>query len=151
MSEQWHFVIYWLQKLSSMKNNYKMHNLKLLAIVETFKQWCHYLKNNKYSVEILTDHNNLHEFINIKTLNKKQAQWAVKLLLWSELIGEGGYFSFLRWLVLFEIHMWQWDCVLSIREHFFHRDETHISQNIDQLSQFRIQTFLICMTYLFST
>ena len=79
MSEQWHFVIYWLQKLSSMKNNYEIHDLKLLAIVETFKQWCHYLKSNKYSVKILTDHNNLCEFMNVKTLNKRQAQWAVKL------------------------------------------------------------------------
>ena len=37
-SKQWHFVIYWLWKLSSTKNNYKIHDLKLLAIIETFKQ-----------------------------------------------------------------------------------------------------------------
>ena len=85
-SEQWHFVIYWLQKLSSMKNNYKMHNLELLTIVETFKQWHYYLKNSKYSVKILTDYNNLCKFINIKTLNKKQAQWAVKLVVFNFVI-----------------------------------------------------------------
>ena len=85
-SEQWHSVVYWLQKLSSMKNNYKTHNLELLVIVETFKQWHHYLKSNKYSVKILTDHNNLCEFMNVKTLNKKQAQWTVKLAVFDFVI-----------------------------------------------------------------
>ena len=85
-SKQWHSVIYWLWKLSSMKNNYKTHDLELLVIIEMFKQWHHYLKKSKYSVEILTDHNNLCEFMNVKTLNKKQAQWAVKLAVFDFVI-----------------------------------------------------------------
>ena len=80
MSELWHSVTYWLRKLMSAEINYKTHNLKLLVIVETFKQWCHYLEGSWYSVEILTDHNNLQSFMKVKVLNERQAQWAVKLV-----------------------------------------------------------------------
>jgi len=75
-----------LCKLLSVKNSYKTHDLKLLIIIETFKQWCHYLKKSSHSIEILTDHNNLCEFINIKMLNKKQTQWAVKLAVFNFVI-----------------------------------------------------------------
>jgi len=74
VSEQWNLIIYWLWKLLSTKNNYKTYNLKLLIIVETFKQWCHYLEKSSHLIEILTDHNNLCEFMNVKMLNEKQAQ-----------------------------------------------------------------------------
>ena len=80
MSELWHFIIYWLRKLMSVKINYKTHNLELLVIIGTFKQWHHYLKNSWYSVEVLTDHNNLQSFMKVKVLNERQAQWAVKLV-----------------------------------------------------------------------
>ena len=80
MSELWHSVTYWSRKLMSVKINYKTHDFELLVIVETFKQWCHYLKSSQYSVEILTDHNNLWSFMKVKVLNERQAQWAVKLV-----------------------------------------------------------------------
>ena len=80
MSELWHSVTYWLRKLMSVKVNYKTHNLELLVIVEMFKQWHHYFKGSWYSVEILTDHNNLQNFMKVKVLNERQAQWAVKLV-----------------------------------------------------------------------
>ena len=71
--EQWNLITYWLCKLLSAKDSYKTHNLKFLIIVETFKQWCHYLERSSHSIEILTDHNNLHEFMNVKMLNERQA------------------------------------------------------------------------------
>ena len=61
--------------------NYKTHNLELLIIVEMFKQWCHYFESNWYSVEILTDHNNLQSFMKVKVLNERQTQWTVKLVI----------------------------------------------------------------------
>jgi len=79
MSEQWHPVTYWLQKLFSAEESYETHDLELLVIVEAFKQWHHYLERSTHSVKVLTDHNNLHEFMNIKTLNEQQIQWAVRL------------------------------------------------------------------------
>ena len=70
----------------SVKINYKTHNLELLVIIEMFKQWCHYLKSSWYSVEILTDHNNLWDFMKVKALNERQAQWAVKLVTFNFVI-----------------------------------------------------------------
>ena len=38
---------------------YEIHNGELLAIVEVFKTWKHYLEGYKYEILVLTDHNNL--------------------------------------------------------------------------------------------
>ena len=65
LSEQWHSVTYWLQKLLPAKDNYETHDLEFLAIIEMFKQWCHYLEKSTHPVKILMDHNNFHEFMNI--------------------------------------------------------------------------------------
>jgi hypothetical protein len=79
MSEQWHPVAYWLWKLFSAEESYETHDLELLVIVEAFKQWHHYLERSTHSVKVLTDHNNLCGFMNIKMLNEQQTQWAVRL------------------------------------------------------------------------
>ena len=86
VSEQWNLITYWLCKLLLVKDSYEIYDLKFLIIVETFKQWCHYLKRSFHSIEILIDHNNLDEFMNIKILDKKQAQWAVKLAVFDFVI-----------------------------------------------------------------
>jgi len=72
VSEQWHLIIYWSQKLSSVKESYETHDLELLVIVEVFKQWHHYLERSTHSVKVLTDHNNLCEFMHVKMLNERQ-------------------------------------------------------------------------------
>ncbi len=41
------------------ETQYEIHSGKLLAIVEAFKIWRHYLEGYKHEVLILTDHNNL--------------------------------------------------------------------------------------------
>ena len=45
------------------KTYYKMHDAELLAIVKVFRNWRHYLKGCKYEVLLLTNHNNLCQFI----------------------------------------------------------------------------------------
>jgi len=86
VSEQWHPVVYWLWKLLSAKESYETHDLKLLVIVEVFKQWRHYLERSTHSVKVLTDHNNLCEFMHVKMLNERQAQWAVRLTVFDFVI-----------------------------------------------------------------
>jgi len=49
--------------------NYKTYNQELLTIVIAFKHWRYYVEGAAFSVEVLTDHNNLRGFINIKSLN----------------------------------------------------------------------------------
>ena len=53
---------------------YETHDQELLAIVMAFKQWRHYLESSAHSVEVLTDHNNLCGFMNVKSLNGRQAR-----------------------------------------------------------------------------
>ena len=55
---QWHPVAYFLHKMILTKTRYKTHDGKLLAIVEAFKTWRHYLESCKYKVLVLIDHNN---------------------------------------------------------------------------------------------
>ena len=42
------------------KIQYKTHNNELLAIIEAFKIWRHYLESYKYKVFVLTNHYNLY-------------------------------------------------------------------------------------------
>ncbi len=44
---QWHLVVFFFQKIIPIKMRYKTHNQELLAIVEAFKTWRHYLKGCK--------------------------------------------------------------------------------------------------------
>ena len=71
-NEEWYSVAFWSRKMISSENRYKMHNQKLLVIIIMFKHWHHYLKDSYQIIEILTDHNNLWEFIKVKELNRRQ-------------------------------------------------------------------------------
>ena len=61
------------------ETRYKTHNGKILAIVEAFKTWRHYLKICKHKVFVLTNHNNLCRFMDIKSLSSRQVRWAKEL------------------------------------------------------------------------
>ena len=47
---------------------------ELLAIVETFKTWRYYLKGSRHEVLVLTDHNNLRQSMDMKSLSSKQVR-----------------------------------------------------------------------------
>ena len=76
---QWHPVAYFSRKMIPAETWYKTHDGELLAIVEAFKTWRHYLEGCKHEVLVLTDHNNLHQFMNTKSLSSRQVCWAQKL------------------------------------------------------------------------
>ena len=76
---QWHPVALFSRKMIPAKTQYQTHIGKLLAIVEAFKTWRHYLEGCKYEILVLTDHNNLCCFINTKSLSSKQVRWAQEL------------------------------------------------------------------------
>ena len=76
---QWRPLAFWSRKLIPVETRYKTHNQELLAIVAAFKQWRHYLEGSTHTVEVLTDHNNLVAFQNVKSLNGRQARWAIAL------------------------------------------------------------------------
>ncbi len=56
---KWHPIAFFSRKMIPTESWYKTHDQELLAIVEAFKTWRHYLKSCKYKVLVLTDPNNL--------------------------------------------------------------------------------------------
>lgn len=58
---------------------YQTHNQELLAIVEALKTWRHDLEGCKYKVLVFTNHNNLHQFMDTRSLRSNYIQWAQEL------------------------------------------------------------------------
>ena len=75
----WHLVAYFSRKMIPIEMRYETHDGELLAIVELFKTWRHYLESCKYEVFVFIDHNNLCRFMDTKSLSSKQVRWAQKL------------------------------------------------------------------------
>ena len=61
------------------ETRYETYDGELLAIVEAFKTWRHYLEESQYEVLVLTDHNNLRRFMETKSLSSRQIRWAQEL------------------------------------------------------------------------
>jgi hypothetical protein len=72
----WHPVAFYSRKLESAELNYGVHDQELLAIVQCFKHWRHYLEGSRLPFEVLTDHNNLRYFMTTSDLSRRQARWA---------------------------------------------------------------------------
>ena len=66
---QWYLIAYFFRKMIFAETKYKTYNAELLAIIEAFKIWRHYLKSCKHEVFILTNHNNPRQFIDTKNLS----------------------------------------------------------------------------------
>ena len=77
--DQWYPVAYFLKKMIPAETRYKTHDGELLAIVEAFKTWLYYLEGCKHEVWVLTNHNNLRRFMDIKSLSFCQVRWAHEL------------------------------------------------------------------------
>ena len=75
----WKVVAYFSRKMIDAERNYEVHDAELLAIVESFRHWRHYLEPPQHSVEVLTDHNNLHAFMTTHKLTRRQVRWALEL------------------------------------------------------------------------
>ena len=79
-SGRWYPVAYYFHKMISDKTWYKTHDGELLAIVEAFKIWRHYLEGCKHELLVLINHNNFCRFMETKSLGFRQVDWAQKLL-----------------------------------------------------------------------
>lgn len=75
----WHPVAYYSRKMLPAERNYETHDAELLAIVEGFKTWRHYLEGAVHTVLVLTDHNNLKKFMETTRLSGRQIRWAQEL------------------------------------------------------------------------
>jgi len=77
--DQWHSIAFWFRMMIDVERNYETHDQKLLVIVSMFKHWWHYVKDNYHTVEVLTDYNNLKNFMNVQKLNERQVRWVMRL------------------------------------------------------------------------
>ncbi|KAH8172320.1 reverse transcriptase (RNA-dependent DNA polymerase) domain-containing protein [Sarocladium implicatum] len=65
-----------VQALLGPELNYPIHDKELMAIIEAFREWKHYLSGASHQVKVYTDHKNLTTFTTTKDLNKRQIRWS---------------------------------------------------------------------------
>ena len=68
-SGRWHPVAFFSRKMIPAETRYETHDGELLAIVEAFKTWRHYLEGSQHEVLVLTDYNNLRQFMETNSLS----------------------------------------------------------------------------------
>ena len=76
---KWHPIAFFSKSLSPIKQNYKIHDKEMLAIIHALEEWRHYLKGTPCWFEVWTDHKNLEYFCTSKKLNWRQAWWSLHL------------------------------------------------------------------------
>jgi hypothetical protein len=69
-------VAFYSRQFTMAERNYDVHDRELLAIVEAFKHWRHYLQGSKHEIIVKSDHHNLTYFTTTKELAGRQARWA---------------------------------------------------------------------------
>ena len=67
------------RKLNDAERNYEIHDKELLAILEAFKEWKHYLVGSDKPITVYTDNQNLQNFLTTKVWNRRQVRWAQRL------------------------------------------------------------------------
>ncbi|KAI1869633.1 uncharacterized protein JN550_005614 [Neoarthrinium moseri] len=71
-----HPVAFFSKKLNGPELNYQIHDKELMAVIEAFREWRHYLSGTTHKVKVFTDHKNLTSFLTNKELNKRQIRWS---------------------------------------------------------------------------
>lgn len=72
-------MAYFLQKIIDEKRNYKIHDAKLLVIIERFYYWHYYFEQPYYIMEVFTNYKNLYTIISIYKLTRRKVQQAFNL------------------------------------------------------------------------
>ncbi len=73
--EQWHSIVFWFRKMTSVERNYDADESEMFIIVKACKQWRHYVENAKHQILIIIDHVNLRTFFIIKILSRRKIKW----------------------------------------------------------------------------
>lgn len=56
-------VAYLLRKFTLAESNYEVYDKELLAIIEAFRYWRVYLEGQAYETKVISDHQNLIQFL----------------------------------------------------------------------------------------
>ena len=76
---KWYPIAFYLWKLTISEQNYKIHDKKLLAIVDSMKHWRVYLEDPRHQIQVYLDHKNLVYFTTTKELSRRQVRWFEEL------------------------------------------------------------------------
>ena len=74
-SGELHPIVFHSQMFKTPERNYDVHYKELLAIVEAFTHWQHYLEGSGTPIDVVTDHRNLQYFSTTNILMCQQACW----------------------------------------------------------------------------
>ncbi|KAH6570846.1 hypothetical protein BASA83_002898 [Batrachochytrium salamandrivorans] len=72
-------VAFYSRQMVPAERNYKIYDKELLAIVECFRHWRHFLQGGKHKISVISDHKNLEYFMTTKRLTRRHARWALTL------------------------------------------------------------------------
>ena len=78
-NDKLHPIAFHSRKFSATKINYEIYDKELLAIVDSFQTWRHYLEGASTPITVYTDHKNLEYFMSARVLNRHQARWSMSL------------------------------------------------------------------------
>ena len=76
---RWHPVAFYSKKMTKAERRYTTGDAEMLAIIQAFKVWRHYLEAPAIRTLVLTDHEALQCFMTTKALNRRQLRWAETL------------------------------------------------------------------------
>ena len=71
--KKWHLLAFYSKKFLPAEINYNIYDKEMSAIVNSFKQWEHWLIGSLHPILVYTDHKNLEYFTTTKVLNQQQA------------------------------------------------------------------------------
>ena len=78
-TNKWHPIAFFSKQFKGAEIHYSTPDKELMAIVECFKHWRHYLEGSRHTIEVWSDHQNLQGFMRQPKINGRQARWLVYL------------------------------------------------------------------------
>ena len=78
-TQKWHPIAFFSKQFKGAEVYYATPDKELMAIVECFKHWRHYLEGTRHTIEVWSDHMNLQSFIRQPRINGRQARWLIYL------------------------------------------------------------------------
>ena len=78
-TKQWHPIAFYSKQFKGAELNYATPDKELMAIIECFKHWRHYLEGSSHTIEVWSDHMNLQGFMKQPRINGRQARWLIYL------------------------------------------------------------------------
>jgi hypothetical protein len=84
--ERLHPIVFHSQKCTVVEINSEIHDKELLAIIDSFQEWRHFLKRAIHLITVYTDHKNLEYFKSTWIWNRCQARWSISLSCYNFMI-----------------------------------------------------------------